>query len=126
MAMIKVCKGNKSLLIPAGAYKHQYAPHGWTISNDVKPKSEDFDQHSKNMPGAEVTDENGDQTSPQGDLNTGDEDEEVEYVDPEELATKPLDELDRDELTILAEYKGLDVSTLTTKKQLKEALRQLS
>ena len=53
------------------------------------------------------------------------EEEDIEYVDPAELAKKPIDELDRDELKILAEYKGIDISGITSTKKLRAALRDM-
>jgi len=38
MAMLKIVKGDKHLLIPAGAYKKQYAPVGWELEGASKAK----------------------------------------------------------------------------------------
>ena len=95
--MVEIKKGTKILTIPAGALS-KYASTGWEL---IKAK--------KSAPKV-VEDEF---------------EEEIEYVDPEELAEKPLNELDKEELKILAEYKGLDTKELTTAKKLRAALGAL-
>ena len=135
MALITIYKGNKSLTIPSGSYSRQYAPAGWSLTKPVKevPNEKDLIQIEKGdeePTGDDIVDENPDDDL-NDDLNDDDseddfdEDEDVEYVDPEDLAKRQISTLDKDELEILAEYKGLDISKLTTIKKLKEALKGL-
>lgn len=111
--MVKIKKGKLTLTVPAGAVR-KYISAGWELANGSKL--------TRKSVTPTLTDpmENGGQSE---DEETSDED--VEYVDPEELAQKPLNELDREELRILAEFKGIDVSEITSTKQLRAALRAL-
>lgn len=112
--MVQIEKGNKHLSIPAGTLK-KYLKAGWKLSkspkkhnNEARVEKDSTLAVSKEEPFEEYEDE-----------------EDVEYVDPEELATRPLSELDKEELQILAEFKGLDPEKYTTAKQLRAALRSL-
>ena len=111
--MIEISKGDRHLTIPAGALK-QYVSAGWEPTEighqkEIKATDEPKMENSGNEKYVEEVDE----------------DEEVIYVDPEELMLKPLSELDKEELVILAEYKGLDTSKLKTMKQLRDAIRSI-
>lgn len=116
--MVEIRKGNKSLSIPAGALK-KFVSAGWepvkAPKRERKPESGKITESPKNN---EDLDKN---TEPDEEI----EDEEFEEVDPEELALRPLSELDKEELQILAEYKGLDISELSSVKQLRAALKAL-
>ena len=112
MALIKIVKeGQDPMTIPAGAYK-MYAKAGW-----VKEKSSRINKKEEEKPQVEEPKIEGPQVE--------EDEEDVVYVDPEDLAKKPLGELDKEELQILAEYKGIDISKHTTSKQLREAIRAL-
>lgn len=114
MALIKIVKeGQNPMIIPAGAYK-MYAKAGW-----VKEKSSIRNKKEEEKPQVEEPEIEELQVEDE------EEDEDVVYVDPEDLAKKPLGELDKEELQILAEYKGIDISKHTTSKQLREAIRAL-
>lgn len=113
--MVEIRKGSKILTIPAGALK-RYASAGWELT----------DSKSTKAPMGEAKAEK--YTEPEKPVEEEVEDEfeeDVEYVDPEELAEKPLSELDKEELQILAEFKGLDTTELTTAKKLRAALGAL-
>lgn len=114
--MIKIFKDGKIASVPAGSLK-QFLSAGWEPTEDHKEISESPSSIPEEKP-VEVLDEENTESQ-------DDSDDDVIYVDPEELAQKPLGELDKEELVILAEYKGLDVSELKTIKQLKAALRSL-
>lgn len=116
--MVTVTKRNMTLTIPNGAYP-RYASAGWKKagnSSKTKPAEtkgefvEPSIQEQEFEENPEVEDE--------------ELDEEYEEVDPEELALRPLEELDKEELIILAEYKGLETQGLSAKK-LRESLRSL-
>lgn len=111
--MVKIRKGNKHLSVPAGSLC-KYLNAGWELSKGSK----------KHINRARVEDTSALAVSIDEPL----EDEvevEVEYVDPEELTKRPLSELDREELGILAEFKGLNPEDYGTTKQLRAALRSL-
>lgn len=110
--MVKIRKGNKHLSVPAGSL-YKYLNAGWELSEGSK----------KHTNRARVEDTSALAVSIDEPLE--DEVEEVEYVDPEELAKRPISELDREELRILAEFKGLNPDDYGTTKQLRSALRSL-
>lgn len=110
--MVKVVKNGMTLTIPAGAVK-TYCSAGWKLAPSDEGKARPVKSQEKPMMKSEDTEE------------TYDEEEEVEYVDPEDLAQKPLEELDIEELKILAEYKGLDTTRLTSARKLRTALESL-
>lgn len=113
--MIKIYKKGKEITVPKGSLD-KFLTAGWSLENgDEKPKKKSSGHHHP-MPEEDsftpVEDEDSD-------------DEEYVEVDPEELASRDLSELDREELRILAEYKGIDVSEMTSTRQLRNALRSL-
>lgn len=110
--MVKIHKGRLALTIPAGAVR-KYTLAGWELSENSKS-----DEVTEEVSVNEDADTNSEAISEE-------EEEDVEYVDPAELAKKPIDELDRDELKILAEYKGIDISGITSTKKLRAALRDM-
>ena len=119
MIMIQIRKGKKIISIPTGSV-HKYTSSGWELYNPSK--SEQKDKDGKNV--AETTkDDLYDENTENADEY--DEDDDVEYVDPDELERKSLSELDTEELKILAEYKGIDTSELKTAKKLRAALESL-
>ena len=109
--MVKIHKGRLALTIPAGAVR-KYTLAGWELS-----------ENSKSDEATEEVSVNEDDTD--SEAISEEEEEDIEYVDPAELAKKPIDELDRDELKILAEYKGIDISGITSTKKLRAALRDM-
>ena len=116
--MVKIKKGKLTLTVPAGAVR-KYTSAGWELAGSSKSKSK------ATNPTAHHANAKEDETAYDTQLDDESTEEEVEYVDPEELAQRPLGELDREELRILAEYKGIDVSGITSTKQLRNALRSL-
>ena len=116
--MVKIKKGKLTLTVPAGAVR-KYTSAGWELAESSKSESK------VTKPTVPYTDMNEGETADYTQLEDDPTEEEVEYVDPEELAQRPLSELDREELRILAEYKGIDVSEITSTKQLRNALRSL-
>ena len=111
--MVKIKKGKLTLTVPAGAVRKD------TSAGSSKAKAK------VTNPTAPHANAKEDETAYDTQLDDESTEEEVEYVDPEELAQRPLGELDREELRILAEYKGIDVSEITSTKQLRNALRSL-
>ncbi len=135
--MITIRKGNRVLSIPSGAYK-TYASAGWVRAEEDEVHS-DKDENLNSLSQEPDLDENPksgadpEQEKPlsssnsEGDNDTeGDEDEEdVIYVDPEELKERPLSELDNEELQILAEYMGIDTEEIKTSKALRAELKKV-
>lgn len=116
--MIKIRKGSKTLLIPAGAYDTIYAPAGWEKEdNTAKAVEEPQKVEETPEPLEDVPEEESDE-------ELDEEGEDVEYVDPEELNEKPLEELDFEELKILAEYLGINTKGLKSKKEVREAIKK--
>lgn len=112
--MVKIYKKDKEMTVPKGSLG-KFLAAGWSLENGEKSKKKSSGHHYP-MP-------KEDSSTPVEDEDS-DEEEYVE-VDPEELASRDLSELDMDELRILAEYKGLDISGLTTTRKLRAALEAL-
>lgn len=117
--MIAIKKGARHLSIPKGALK-KYTATGWEIDDEITESytsSEDpINSHQENFnPDEEAGSDHSDE----------EDDSEFEYVDPEDLAKMPLDELDIEDLRILAEYKGIDITDLRTAKKLRAAISAL-
>lgn len=113
--MVKIYKKGKGMTIPKGSLD-KFLAAGWSLENDDEKPKKKSSGHHHSMP-------EEDSFTPVEDEDS-DEEEYVE-VDPEELASRDLSELDMDELKILAEYKGLDISGLTTTRKLRAALEAL-
>lgn len=116
--MVKMKKGRLTLSVPAGAVR-KYISAGWEPTESSK--SEEILDEGALSHETENEDEIGDVSESEADYA----EDEVEYVDPEELAQRPLGELDKEELKILAEYKGIDISGLNSARQLRAAIRSL-
>lgn len=114
MALIKIVKeGHDPMIIPAGAYK-MYAKAGWVKEKSSRRNKKEEEKPQVKNPEPEIEEP-----------EVEEEEEDVVYVDPEDLAKRPLGELDKEELQILAEYRGIDISKHTTSKKLREAIRAL-
>lgn len=114
MALIKIVKeGQDPMIIPAGAYR-MYAKAGWVKEKSSRRNKKEEEKPQVKNPEPKIEEP-----------EVEEEEEDVVYVDPEDLAKRPLGELDKEELQILAEYKGIDISKHTTSKQLREAIRAL-
>lgn len=110
--MITIMKGSKTLDIPVGAY-NTYASAGWRRLEDAtspKPVKDKGNARAKTK------------EAPVEPVSEPEED--VEYVDPEELLEKPLEDLDFEELKLLAEYLGIDFSGMKTSKAIRSAIRK--
>ena len=116
--MVTIEKNGKVLSIPSGAYEKLYAQTGWKIvgAQEKEPQPEKVTAESE----PEVETEEVEEVEP--------EEEEEEYeeieVDPEELLEKPLEDLDLDELRIVAEYLDIDTEGLKSGKALRAAIRK--
>lgn len=124
--MIRIIRGDEERVIPAGALKI-FASAGWRKAEN-SDSHDDTDKNTKSLIQDSDLDEN-----PEPETNTKEEEpilgadpeeEDVEYVDPEELLKKPVGDLDFEELQIVAEYLGLDTEELTTPKRLRAAIKR--
>lgn len=115
MALIRIYKGKKSLQIPSGAYKYQYAPYGWTLDRENEIKNTEVETSQPDEEKEESGYEN----------EASEVEEEQESFDIEDLEEKPLSELTVPELRELAEHKGVDVTGLTSAKKLREAIKEV-
>lgn len=119
--MVEIRKGSKTLTIPAGAIR-RYASAGWALATSSEQKLEESIQ--ENAPFTDKTDEIETYSDTEESVEEPEIEEEYIEVDPEELAQRPLNTLDREEISILAEYKGIDTAGMTAK-QIRAALRGL-
>lgn len=111
--MIKIIKGSKTLTVPLGAYEEIYAPNGWELMSKENKLVETEMPEEPEEPEGELPEESEEEP----------EEEDVEYVDPEELLEKPLEELDFEELKIVAEYLDISTKGLKSKKEVREAIK---
>lgn len=130
--MVTIIKGSRHLTVPKGAFDSIYAPNGWQLAKDAKKESREPKTASKSSEETNTSpeDKNENLTPLDEELDNADaaddndEDEEVEYVDPEELEEKPLEELDFEELKILADYLGVQTRGLKSKKEVRAAIEK--
>lgn len=124
--MVTIKKGSRVYTVTKGVYENSFRKQGYKIvDEEIKPKTpldlkgeidvgadeEDEDLDSKNSPEDEDFDE------------TEDETDEGEPED-EDLSEKPLSKMNTDELKAYANQLGVDVSECTTKKEMKEAIKE--
>lgn len=114
--MIKIMKGSRTLTIPSGAYESMYAPCGWEVVGTKKKTEKKSKKEFESEPEVEVTEESEESEE-------AETEEDVEYVDPEELLEKPIEELDFEELKIVADYLDINTKGLKTKKEVREAIK---
>lgn len=138
--MIKIIRGDEERVIPAGAFK-MFASAGWQKAENSE-SHDDTDKNTKSTTQEPDLGKNQEsETDPDGtenpdgddsedkedgtnDTNADGNEDDVIYVDPEELLEKPVGDLDFEELQIVAEYLGLDVENLTTLKALRKAIKE--
>lgn len=128
--MVTIKKGSRVYTVTKGVYENSFRKQGYKIvDEEIKPKTpldlkgeinvgadeEDEDLDSKNSP----EDEDFDETEDESD-DEFDEDE----PEDEDLSEKPLSKMNTDELKAYAKQLGVDVSECTTKKEMKEAIKE--
>ena len=111
--MVEIIKGSRKMTIPSGAYE-TYASAGWELATEPRKGQE--------KPAAEKKKPEKAKAEPEPEVEEEIE-EDVIYIDPEDLLEKPLEELDFEELKILAEYKGIDIKGMKSSKMLREAIK---
>ena len=113
--MVVITKGHgddgKRLVVPSAAYDNFYKGAGWrkVDDNSVVPMK----KTKRNVDTAPVSDVN----------DVDDADEWDGYEDDQEEYTKPLSEMNREELEKYAEKLGVDLTGLSTAKQYREAIK---
>lgn len=125
MALLKIVKDGKALIIPHGAYRTQYAPAGWVIEkpDGLKKPSKDTEADDTEAPDTEQPDSSVNEAT-EGDSDEpddADEDEDDDYYTL--LEETPLSELDLADLRALAEHRGIDITGITSAKKIREAIQ---
>lgn len=132
--MISITNGINRMSVTRGAYREIFAPQGWIIVDDEISDQTGVGLQIPNKPAEienyeEIDGSSEDVDDIENDVDETDyeEDEEIETEDEEieELEEKPLSELSFDELQRLAKYKGIDISGLRSKKELRQAIKSL-
>ena len=119
--MVKIRKGSHVLTVTNGAFKRLYAPMGYVVMEGeedvtVLPPS---DEVNTTPPGNKDDDEDLEDTEDDSDL----EDEADEEDDDEDLKEKPIGEMSFKELQQYASDLGLNVKGMTSKKEIRQAIR---
>ena len=94
--MLKIVKDGKELKVPVSAYKNFYKNAGWFVSEDNRKIHTSFNEDSE-----------------------WDE----ALAEEEQEPTKPLSEMNRNELEQLAKEMGISLAGLTNTKQIREAIK---
>lgn len=122
--MVTIRKGDHTLRVTRGAFKSMYKPMGYVLEEDwedagVLPAS-DGDAHT---PGTQREPED----DPKDDPEEESEEEDTENDDDDEdenLEEKPLSEMNFKELKAAAAARDIDTSGMTSKKELRDAIRE--
>ena len=122
--MVTIVKGSKTLKVPAGAYDKIYAPAGWMLQGEKILKNDGEKPVDDKTNIQKAKNQKTDKIRNQEETQEVEPEVEIEYVDPEDLLEKPINELDYEELKILAEYLGIDTKGLRSSKSLKEAIKK--
>ena len=124
MAMVTIHKEGLTRTVPMGAYVSQYASLGWSINplNGTKGTNTPSAYKKPLNDGLATSESDAVQTAEPDTEESEEAEEDIEYVDPEDLKEKPLNELDYEELRILAEYLGISLRGLKNKKAIKQAI----
>lgn len=120
--MVTIKKGSKVYTVTKGVYENSFRKQGYKIvDKEIKPKTP-LNLKGEIDVGAEEEDEDLDsKNSPEDeDFDETDEDE----PEDEDLSEKPLSKMNTDELKAYANQLGVDVSECTTKKEMKEAIKE--
>lgn len=112
MAMIKIVKNDMKLLIPAGAYKKQYAPHGWDIEGEEV--AVDFEKVNESV--GETITETLDSEEPKAADEWDKADEEVEQE-------KSIDEMTFKELQAKAKELKIDTRNFKQIGEFRKAIK---
>lgn len=122
--MIKITNGVDTLLVPNGAYKSQYQPNGWRPVDGEKVPSEAPAKPSKTVSvpeGVNTSDEyEAAESANEGVEEDVCEIEDIDSMEPE----KPLSEMTSGELKRKAKSLGIDISEMTSKKQVRDAIAE--
>ena len=121
--MVVITKGSMTLTVPKRAYDKMYAPAGWDLKGKEMGHTAKVEiEHTVGSPKEEDATK-AEETAEEVESTPDEEEEEIEYVDPEELLEKPVNELDFEELQIVAEYLGIDTKGITQSKKLRNLIK---
>lgn len=122
--MVVIVKGDKKLTVPTSAYNNYYKNAGWIIRNGKKQEKELEDNNSVEKEEKEVIDDVTEETEENSNEDAdGSDDEDWDSVMEDEEVEKPLSEMNRQELEDKAASLGVDITGLSTNKQIREAIR---
>lgn len=114
--MVKITNGNSVLTVTSGAYHSMYKPQGWRPVDEqvqakvVAPAKKKAEPISVGI------------EAPEPDPDT---DVEAEELETEDLSEKPLKEMSFEELRAYATQLKIDITDLDSKKNLREAIREV-
>lgn len=113
--MVRISKGNLVNTVPKSAFDNFFKSQGWKIvGGDYTPPVPVEDKPKKVVKEAEVSNDE--------EINDDEWDEALDELSDDE-AEKPLSEMNKEELITKATLMGIDISNLTTNKQLREAIK---
>lgn len=112
--MVKISKNGKTMTISRSAYKNFYEQNGWRIESGVD---------KENAIELKVEEDKSNEVYDQDDLTDDDWADVVEDESELEEVTKPISEMNKKELEALAKELGIDTSSVSTNKQLRELIR---
>lgn len=115
--MVKIIKNGKTMTVARSAYEEIFKPNGWAIANgEVKENIQE-----ENVTPEPIEDNQEDnQEDELTDDDWADAEEEAEDL---EGVTKPLSEMNRQELENRAIELGIDISKANSNKQLRELIK---
>lgn len=121
--MVTIKKGSRVYTVTKGVYENSFRKQGYKIvDEEIKPKTP-LDLKGEIDVGAEEEDESLDSKNSPEDEDF-DETEDEDELEDEDLSEKPLSKMNTDELKAYAKQLGVDVSECTTKKEMKEAIKE--
>lgn len=112
--MIRIRKNGKIMTVARSAYNEVYKPNGWAIVDGVEEENVEKNIEEENV---ESENESEDELT---DDDWADIEEEANDL---EGVSKPLSEMNRNELEAEAEKLGIDISAAKSNKQLRELIR---
>lgn len=116
--MVRIVKGNLVNNVSKSTFDNYFKPQGWEIvGGDYTPPVPEKEEEE-----IVKVESNDGQVE---EVNDEEWDEVLDELSDDE-AEKPLSEMNKEELVNKAKKMGIDVSNLTTNKQLREAIRNSS
>lgn len=123
MAKVKIVKGGLTKEVSNSAYKNFFKSAGWTLEGAVKEEIKDDtvvpfpEDNVKDSSDSDDLDNSSDSD------DDWDEDENDKNNDDDEDVDKPISEMNGTELREFAKLNGIDLTGLSTNKQIREAIK---